>query len=171
MALDVTPGGAASDAYVSLTDADAYHSAHGSAGWTGTDTEKEQAIRRATLWVDGHYQMRFAGAPTNGRSQALQWPRSGVTDIDGLTVSETEIPREIVAATAEAALREIVVPDSLTPDFVKSSADIRREKVGEIEVSYGGVQSAEDVQPVLTKVDQILKPLLTRRTLSGIMAV
>jgi len=171
MALDVTPGGANSDSYISVADADAYHAAHGSAGWTGSDTVKEEAIRRATLWVDGHYQTRFPGSPLNGRDQALQWPRSGATDYNGLAVDQSSIPREVASATAEAALRELAVPDSLTPDFVKSSSDVRREKVGEIEVSYGGVQSAEDVQPVLTKVDQILHPLLTRRLISAIMAV
>ena len=170
MALTVTPGGASDDSYVEVADADAYVLATGFVGWPSDQTEKEQALRRATNWLDGKYLHRFPGQPVNGRSQSLQWPRSSAVDIDGNAIDEASIPAEIERATIEAALREAVTPNCLTPDYVKTQ-QVKRRKVGPIEREFFETSSADDIQPFVTSVEHIVKPILTRRITTPIMAV
>ncbi len=45
------------DSLVSLVDANAYHDAMGNA-WTGSDDEKEKALRRATQYLMARYRVR-----------------------------------------------------------------------------------------------------------------
>ena len=159
MALDTTIGGAASDSYATLVYADAYHAAMGGTTWTGTDALKEAALRRATAWLDGRYKADWPGYRVNGRSQALDWPRSSVTDNEGLAVEYTAIPTEVQKATAEAALRELVTPGSLSPDYVAAD-QVKAESVGSISVTYTGIAGAAGSRPVLTVVSEILAPLI-----------
>lgn len=158
MPLIATPAASDADAYATLAEADAYHAAIGNATWTGTDAAKEAAIRRATQWLDGRYRGSFPGLPVRGRLQALEWPRSDVSDINEFAVPSDAIPREIVAATAEAALRELVTPNSLTPDYVAASA-VTREKVGPLEVQYSETGGSASVRPIVTVIDEILSGL------------
>lgn len=53
MALTVEDGTGLVDAdsFVTLEEADAYHTAAGSTNWTGTDESKEQALRRASRFL------------------------------------------------------------------------------------------------------------------------
>ena len=41
-----------------MADADAYHTAYGNTGWTGTEAAKEIALRRATQYIDSRYRFR-----------------------------------------------------------------------------------------------------------------
>jgi len=159
MTLTVTPGAADADSYGTLSGALAYHSAMGHGTWTGDDADLETALRRATKWVDRTYRAKFQGSKLNGRDQSLEWPRDGVYDPDGNYVDHETIPIEIETATYEAALRELVSPGGLSPDYT-SSASVKREKVGEIEVEYADTSGASSVQPVLTVVDGIISGLL-----------
>lgn len=159
MALDTTIGGASSDSYVTLVYADAYHAAMGGTTWTGVDALKEAALRRATAWMDGRYGPEWPGYRTNGRSQALDWPRYGVTDQEGWGVLSDAIPTEVQKATAEAALRELVTPGSLSPDYVAAD-QVKAESVGSISVTYTGIAGAAGSRPVLTVVAEILAPLI-----------
>lgn len=155
MALTVTPGDPDADAYASVEAVDAYHTARGNAAWEGTEAAKEAAIRRATAWIDGRYRQSFPGYRASGRLQALEWPRSDVTDPDGYGVAADAIPVEIVNATAEAALREIATPGSLSPDYVAAQA-VKRETVGPLSVEYSDATGASSVRPTLSVVDGIL---------------
>lgn len=134
MALSVETGSGSptSDALVSLADANTYHTAKGNATWTGDDADKETAIRRATGVLNGY---SWQGVRTNGRSQALAWPRSGVVDREGHGIASTEIPQELIDACCELALRELVTPGTLTPDLIAGNS-VKREKVGSLEVEY-----------------------------------
>ncbi|MEM8628424.1 MAG: DnaT-like ssDNA-binding protein [Pseudomonadota bacterium] len=163
MALTITPGGADDDSFAALAAADQYAVSVGYTAWTdGADNLKENALRRGTAWIDGMYGRRWPGVRTNGRDQALGWPRYGAKDQDGFEISSSVIPREVERATIEAAFRELSVPDSLTPDYVRAT-QVKREKVGPIEREYHGDGSTGDVTdllPVLTIVEHILKPLI-----------
>jgi hypothetical protein len=158
MTLTVAPASGA-NSYASLAATDAYHAVRANATWTGTDEAKESALIRATQWLDGRYRSRWPGLRTGGRSQALEWPRSGVVDMEGNGITEDEVPVEVVNATMEAALRELVAPGSLAPDYVANTG-VKRERVGPLEVEYLGVSGASSVQPVLTAVDEILASLI-----------
>ena len=160
MPLITTPGAANADSYASLAEALAYHAAKGNAAWAAsTDALREPALRRATVWVDGTYRARWPGLRVNGRTQALDWPRSGVTDADGYAVDHMTIPAEINSATCEAALRELAVPGSLSPDYV-GSTQVQSATAGPVSVTYKDGSGIGGVLPVLTVVDGILARLL-----------
>ena len=74
MALVVEDGTGLSTAesYISVADADTYHSDRGNALWTGTDAVKEEALRQATEYLDATYDWKGSISLT---TQALNWPR------------------------------------------------------------------------------------------------
>ena len=163
MALVVEDGTGLSTAesYISVANADSYHSVRGNSTWTGADALKESALRRATTYIDGRYGPRFSGYRRLARDQALMWPRSDATDVEGWTIENDDIPVEIERATAEAALRELVDPGSLSPDVeISTSGSIIREKVGPLEVEYSDPAAVDRTRPVLQILDDILAPLL-----------
>lgn len=162
MTLTVTAGDAGADSYATLAAAKAHWDATGFAYSDYTDEQIEQALRRATRWIDGRYRRRFPGVRTNGRDQALEWPRKkadgdAITDRDGNDVSKTAIPREVADATAEAARREVagvtLSPDVTTADVVK------RERIGPLETEYAGIPTTDAQRPTILAVEEILSAL------------
>lgn len=152
------------DALVTLAEADAYFTDYGGA-WTGDDADKEAAIRRASAWLSEYF--RWNGSRTNGRDQALAWPRSGVTDCDGNKIASDEIPVEVKRATFTAALFELATPFGLTPSITPTGT-AKREKVGPLEVEYRdpeykGLSSIDNARPVLAKVEDYLRCMVSGR--------
>ena len=171
MAVNSTVGDANADSYVDATYVDAYHLAQGNAEWAAGDlTKRDEALRRATTWLDGQYRKYFTGEKANGRAQSLEWPRKYATDADGYDIGSDEIPREIKDSQCEAALRELTTPNSLSPD-VTAGGTVKREKVGPLEVEYTSGGSVNDSKPVLTLVDAILGSLLNIQRGSGTVLV
>jgi hypothetical protein len=130
-------------------------------GYTPVEGVVDPALERATLWLDNTYGARYPGRPTEGRDQALGWPRTGAVDCKGYTIPPDEVPSEIERSTYEAALRELASPGGLSPDVtvgqVKKSVSIS----GAVSVTYadeGGVVQAQ--LPTLTVVDNMLSCLL-----------
>lgn len=160
MPLIVTPAASNSDSYASVSDADAYHAALGNAGWTGADQLKEEALRRATSWLDAKYKSRWPGLPYNNRAQALDWPRVQAYDCDGYDVDSLTVPREIVKATCEAALRELQAPGSLSPDIVPGTVKVLTQ-VGDLTwTPLRNGASASDMIPLVIAVDNALAGLI-----------
>lgn len=160
MALIVEDGTGKVDAesYISVADANTYHTGFGNSAWTGDDALKEQALRRATRFIDGLYSRRWVGL-RNSQAQALDWPREYAYDKDEFLVPNGTVPTAVKRATAEAALRELQSPNSLTPDL---------ERGGQVEsesVSAGPVSSDvtyrpdAPVRPILTVLDDLLHRL------------
>lgn len=161
------------DLYGTLDGANAYHVAHGNAAWTGTDELKTAALVRGSAYVDslgrqqmqpsGYWRTLWPGTKTGGRAQALDWPRTGASDYEGNAIGPNEVPIEVQHATYEAALRELVAPGSLTPDYVPA-AQVKREKAGPWEEEYfepgAGVNPN---QPVISTILDLLAPLLGAR--------
>lgn len=151
--------------YGTVLGASAYHAARGNAAWaaTGGEYAKEASLLRASDWVDNTYRDRFSGWKFVGRSQDREWPRAGAVDASGHTLSDDEVPAEMEAAVYEAALRELLQPGSLAPDFegakqVKSE----RKKIGLIEKETEYVEgTAATSRPVFAIIDGILAGLLT----------
>ncbi len=123
--------------YVDVETATEYHSARGNSAWAAvsSDEQKTQAIRRGTDYIAGRY---------NGR-----W----IEDDDW---DEDDVPDEVVYAICEAALRELDVPGSLTPDL-KRGGDIKSVQAGSVGVTYMDSASA---QTVFTKIDGLLSDLV-----------
>lgn len=144
-----------------VTGIDAYHVSHGNADWAaGDQADKEAAIIRATAYLSNSYQ--WQGWKRNGRPQALAWPRVDVVDCEGWGVAFDEVPIEIKYATAEIALRELVTPGAMNPDFT-ASEQVKREKVGELEVEYTNSNTSADAsRPVLLVVRDMIGGLLRK---------
>lgn len=160
MAITVEDGTglAAADAFVSVAYADAYHSARGNSTWTGTDAVKEAAIVRATFYLSNSY--RWQGYKVNQRAQALAWPRTGVMDADGYSVPDDEVPDEIEQACAEIALRELVTPGTMTPDYTPSER-VKSERFGAVAFEYDlSAKGADSARPILLVVRDLIGPLL-----------
>lgn len=153
-------GSETANSYVSVADADAYHALRGNSAWTETSTSPDQgkhaALVRATQAIDALYRGRWPGAKLNGREQALEWPRVDADDANGEEIADDAVPAEIVAATCEAALRELEDAGSMMPDLERGGG-VKRVKAGTVEVEFAGNASA---LTAFTIIDGILSPLL-----------
>jgi len=142
------------------------------------------ALIRATQYIEATYRGRWPGNRTKYRGlQSLSWPRFGAYVDDGsridyrtrlqLTgaysdvgyapqvyyIQPTEIPIELIQATCEAAIRELIQPGYLQPDLTLTN--IKSERAGDTEFEYFVGRGAI---PLVTVIDGILAPLLLSRT-------
>jgi hypothetical protein len=139
MALIVEDGTglANAESYISLAEADAYHTSRGNLPWINdadmTETAKEQALRRATDYLQHFYSGLWLGYKST-LTQALDWPRQDVPKVDtpyGNYYLLTEIPQELKNACAELAYK--AAQGDLTPDLTQA---VKREKIDVLEVEY-----------------------------------
>lgn len=152
-------GSATSESYCSVADALAYHSARGNTTWaTITTDQQEAALRRATDFIEQVYGQAWQGLVVNS-TQALSWPRSGVS-VNGYVLDYDAIPKALINATAEMALR--AAAGELMSDL---SQGVIREKVDVLEVEYDRYTARNTIY---SAVASMLKPLL--KNTSGINA-
>jgi len=154
-------GVAGADAYADVTACSAYATAYYGSALTGSNVDKEAAIRRATAYLNG---LLWKGTRTLGRAQPLAWPRTGVTDCESLEIADDEIPQDLIYAQHELARAEFQSPGILTPAVSKANATVVREKVDVLEVEYDTdnlTGSIEDVRPIVTAAMDRLKCYLT----------
>lgn len=168
MALTVETGAASAtaDSYASLATIAAYATAHGlTFAIAGADeVPAEQAARRATVWLDATYRGRFTGRRKNGRAQALEWPRYDAWDSQPVPdpIPSDEVPREIVSACCEAAIREKASPGTLSPDVTPGQVERSVSVANAVSVEYAATASGVAGQrPISTVIDDILGSLLT----------
>lgn len=148
--------------YLSVADATSYIELYASAAnqtaWSEASTsQRELALRQATQYLDAVYGPRWKGRRAH-EPQALHWPRWDVFDDDGWLVGADVLPRQLLDACAEVALRaltEELVPDLETSGAVKSE----RVKVGSLETAteyFGGNVPIREYRVV----DALLRPLV-----------
>lgn len=166
MALVTEDGTARADAeaYISVADADTYHTSRGNTAWTGTDTAKEGFLRKATDYMLQTYRERWKGWRV-ATSQSLDWPRYGVQLTDTYSgaigfyqLASNAVPIEVTRACAELALR-VASGEELLADIQPA---IIAEKVGPIEVTYAS-RSTAIVPPRIVQypaIDRMLTPYL-----------
>ena len=188
------------ESYISVVDFQTRATAEGFVYTSYSDTLIEQALRRATIYLDGKYRLRFIGYRTHNRSQALEWPRQSVyyaatssnyfSDYAGfgssgfgsgsyhgyrgggfISILSNELPRELLSALFQATKRELVAPNSLTPDVVVAS-QVHSETVGPISVTYEkAVDAVAANRPSITIIDELLAPFVfTQNRYSGTAA-
>jgi hypothetical protein len=160
MALTVEDGTgkADSESFVSVSDADTYHSNRGNTDWASLATAaKEQALRKATDYMEQLYRLMWKGY-RHTEAQALSWPRDEVERVDYAFLNQSSfydndvVPNEVKNACAELALRASA--DDLAPDLTQG---VKREKVDVLEVEY------DTNSPQYTRyraIDNMLAPLL-----------
>lgn len=164
MALIVETGSGASnsESYASVSDADTYLAARGMTNWATMSTaEKEQALRRATDYMQQAYRDRWKGTRV-GTTQALDWPRSlvPVKDVAGSYYgyvpsyySETAIPSEVKNACIAVALK--AAAGDLAPDIEPQTTS---ETVGPISVTYAaGSRQTVKYQSIDNMLTMLLK--------------
>ncbi|MDA8114998.1 MAG: hypothetical protein M0Z43_09780 [Acidithiobacillus sp.] len=172
MALVVETGAIVANAnsYISIADADAYHSDNGNTAWTGTDAVKTAAIIKAARYLNGKYRARWLGfrvRPVGSETviaQTMEWPRLYV-EVFGAApgivpgrlyanyLPADQIPQRVKDAQCELALR------ALSADLaIDADASIRRKKVDVIEKEYA--PGAVPGQLVYQVVDQLLSDYL-----------
>lgn len=149
MALVVEDGTGLSnaDSFASLATALAYHASIGTAAWIAggvTDPLREIALRKATAWVRDAHIGRWDGNLVLD-TQALPFPRVGLTDAEWRTVSSTSVPIEVVEVTCDMAA--IALSEDLMPDLAAGSGAVMSESVSAGPVSssttYGAGGSRE----------------------------
>jgi hypothetical protein len=150
-------GLATAESFVSVVNADTYHSNRGNATWATLTTEqKEQALRRATDYMEQVYRTRWTGY-LKTTTQALGWPRTEAPLADvgyGYAYySSDAVPQIVKNACAELALK--AAAGELAPDV---EPRVKREKVGPIETEYAeyGEQSTQ-----FRAIDNMLLPVLS----------
>lgn len=123
-------GSATSESFCSVADSIAYHEARGNSAWASlTVTQQEQALRKATDYMEAVYSQRWAGTRTTS-VQALSFPRYNVF-VNGFVVLSSSVPKPVINACAELALRAST--DELLSDSTQQKT---RTKVDVIEVEY-----------------------------------
>lgn len=159
MTIVVEDGSGLGDAnsYVSVDDCAEYAAARGLTFVASPPVLAEQALVRATAALDATYRGAFPGYKTNGRSQALEWPRTGGYDADGDAIDSDEIPAEIIQACCEMAIREFATPGMMLPDLERGG-QIEMVKAGVVAIQYSGNAPA---QTTFTLIDGILSGILS----------
>lgn len=154
MALIVETGAGLSNAesYISVANADTRMTNVGNSNWTTlTTTEKEQALRRATIYMEQAYRERWLGYRETD-TQALSWPRNSVI-VDGFIPVDTDVvPADVANACADLAFK--AAAGDLNPELTRG---VVRKKVGPLETEYDR-NSPQSVR--YRSVDMMLAPYL-----------
>lgn len=157
-------GGADSESFCSVAFATTYHANMGNAAWAAlaSDTVREQVLRRATVYMEEVYRLRWAGYRQTD-TQALSWPRHEVPRKDSYTgiltgdwgnyYESDTVPIEVQRACAELALRASA--GELAPDLDRPTTS---ETVGPLSVTYA-VGTRQYVR--YRAIDNLLAPLLS----------
>lgn len=146
-----------SNSYLTVAEADAYHTLYGNLDWAGDDSIKEQALILATQSIDSLYYEKFLSCQIS-IDQSLEFPRflAGITN--------ELIPTCLKHATAEVALMQLngvdIFPTPNTDNNLKSKT---------IEISGGPKKALEWVKTPqsesyvgFNKIDLLLKRVLKK---------
>jgi hypothetical protein len=144
-------GLANAESYVSVVDANTYHSKFGNDAWTDLDTSvKEQLLRKATDYMVAQYRLQYAGYRRYS-TQSLDWPRLYVPLIDSLSanVFPQYVDFDIVPTTVKNACAELALKAYTAILMQDLTQGVIREKVDVIEVEY------DKFSPQQTRYEQI----------------
>ena len=123
-------GSNTSESFCSVADALAYFTARNNTVWLALSTaQQEVALRKSTDYMEAVYSQRWAGTRTTS-TQALSWPRYNVF-VNGYVTSSSAVPRAIINACSELALR--AAAGELLADATQQKT---RTKVDVIEVEF-----------------------------------
>ena len=119
------------NAYVSRTEANTYFTDRPNAAWTAaTDGAKDAAILKATAYIDATY--LFKGV-IRIATQALSWPRWGVTDREYRIVAADAVPQLVKDACCELAAYALAA--DLAPTIAGKDR-VAMVKAGSAEVQF-----------------------------------
>ncbi len=141
------------ESYVSVAAATARHLALGNDTWATITTEQmEQALRRATAYMEQAFRTRWTGRRVSA-VQALSWPRYDVC-VDGYSVDSNVVPAEVANACADLALK--AAAGDLNADI--TGPRLIRKKTGPLEREYDRFSPQSTRYPA---INMLLAPYLT----------
>lgn len=118
------------DSYISVSASDSYHQDRGNDAWASLTTEeKEEALRKATQYIDTTY--CFYGSIAKN-TQSLSWPRNDVKDVEGRDLTGL-VPRAVQDATRELGLYSLTQP--LSPNKTRNDYIISQE-IAKLKLKY-----------------------------------
>lgn len=125
-----TPGAADANTYCTLAEAESYFEKrlHKDSWDDALDPDKNAALVWATSILDDS--INWYGWSLS-ETQALRWPRTGLSSPDGWTVSSTTIPQFLKNATAEFAMH-LIDSDRMADDDM---AGIKQIAVSSIQIT------------------------------------
>ena len=159
--LDATIGGANSNSYVTLAEADAYFdgSMHNTDWNNHSDAKKEAALIQATQWLD---YLGWSG-DCCGTTQRLRWPRKNVKCMCQEATC-TMIPLQVKQATFELAFKLVHDPDAISGGVKGNGAatgPVKRNKLGDLEQEFFEPANGDDSKiPVTGPVVLQIYPFL-----------
>lgn len=155
-----TASSASANSYCTIADADTYHETHiAHETWDDADSDdKCRALQTATRLLDQWYE--WQGSPTT-LTQALQWPRNGVTGTLGFQLDSSVIPTLIEQATAELA-RQLLDSDR-TADSSLETQGLASLNAGPVSMTFRSTPA----KPIPDAVQIMVGPLGQLRSRSG----
>lgn len=161
MTLITTPSADDSDSYATVDQFEAYCVRMGYDIASLTEPDKEAALRKAAMYLDGTFGNRFIGKPAM-HDQALEWPRIHAR-YRGKDLPSNEIPARVVSAACEAAFIVSQDDSALFGSWSGSTSQVLREKVGDLEVQYADntIESTADLVPTFTVIEGLLLGLIS----------
>ena len=150
------------NSYVSVTDADDYHTLRQNTDWSSFTTEEKQAaLVYATAYIDSKFDWPGYVKET---TQALDWPRLSAQDNEHRIM--TGIPNKLKDAVCELALVHYT-EQKLNQTFDRGGA-IKSEQVGSVSVEYFSGAAAGNTYPFL---ESILSSLIVSGSSSVIQLI
>lgn len=130
MTIDATAGGANSDSFATIAEANAYHNArlHNETWFDANTDTKERALKWATRILDD---MKWKGSKT-ASTQALEWPRAAVLNLNGDELDDATIPTFLINAVSEYAFELIKMDREVDSD----TKGISQVMAGEVSVKF-----------------------------------
>ena len=161
MTLIIEDGSTVTDAnsYVTVVELAAYALLRGTDLSGLSEAQSEALIIKAMDYLEGKRGQYKGNKAASG--QSLQWPRSGVYDIDllGELYPLDAIPRELKYAQMSLAIEANTT--DLQPSRLRTDkGQVVKEKIdGAIEVEYANSGTVQSI-PAFAKADALLSPLL-----------
>ena len=153
--LIATVGASNANSYVTAMEAEVYFAdrAHASV-WTSY-TEQESALITATSLLEWYVTWR---GTKSSETQALGWPRAGVSNEFGTLYSETSIPQAVKTAVFELALSSIETDRSADNDL----AGLAEVKIGSLQLKTTDNVHNKLPGTIPDKIWKILRGLTSR---------
>lgn len=152
-------GAANSQAYANAASYVTWATAYYGAAPAASTAEIEGAILRSVGYMNT---LKWSGSRTNGRSQSLALPRSGMSDCEGNAIASNEIPVEAIQAQHILTNAELNSPGILSPSG--GLAVVKRENVDVIEVEYDTSRmqgTTDDLRQYVTGALDLLRCFIT----------
>ncbi len=159
--LDATVGGADSNSYATVSEADAYHVGHlYPEAWTAaTADQKVNALITATRLLDEN--INWIGWQMTA-GQALAWPRAGALYRSGFAIPNGIIPQQVKNATAEFA-RLLIDAGAMPNSGSEIPAGLKHIKAGSVELEYNPAMTSGTEDAIPTPVISMISFLIASR--------